>query len=164
MKNIFLFAVVMVLFTGFSFQSPTIKASEFKPWLGNWKGTLSYKDYSSGEMTSIKVEMKLGPIADADKIVYAESYPDEPDHNFSDTLRFSQDGKLINSGVLASKKKSSGNLEFILTSEGEDDGQKSEIKVTYIFSKNSYTRKKEVRHRGQGDYFLRNEYKMTRVQ
>ncbi|HMU47260.1 MAG TPA: hypothetical protein PKC72_12890, partial [Chitinophagaceae bacterium] len=64
---------------------------------------------------------------------------------------------------LASKKKSSGNLEFVLTSEGEDGGQKSEIKVTHIFSRNSYTRKKEVRHRGQQDYFLRNEYKMTKV-
>ncbi len=162
MRYILLLLTVLITLASFDHQAPTIKASELKPWLGNWKGTLTYKDYSSGKPTTINATMKFGPIVDGSKLVVAEGYPDEPSHDGTDTLQISADGTYINDNKLASKKKTADTFQFVLENEGEDAGQKAEIRITYSFSKSRFTRKKEIRYRGQADYFVRNEYKMVR--
>jgi hypothetical protein len=162
MKSVLFSLIGIITFVSFNYQNPTIKASELKLWLGNYKGTLTYKDYSSGNTVNINATIKLGPIVEGSKIAVKEGYPDEPDHNSIDTLRFSADGNSINYMKLVSKKKSADGFQFVLETQGEDDGQKADLRITYNFSKTRFTRKKEVRHRGETEYFVRNEYKMVR--
>ena len=162
MKSVYYSLIGVIALLSFTHQNPTIKASELKPWLGNWKGTLSYKDFTSGNVVTINASIKLGPIVDHNKIAVAEKYPEEPTRGGIDTLRFSDDGNYISDIKLVSKKKTGDNFQFVLETEGEDAGQKAEIRITYSFSKSRFTRKKEVRHRGETDYFLRNDYKLVR--
>ena len=162
MKIFSLSMIAVVILAAFSFQGPTIKAVELKPWLGDWKGSLIYLDYSTAQETKIKADIKLGPIVDGNKVAIAFNYPDEPGASSKDTLRFSEDGRSVNYMTVASKKKATGNLVFVLETEGEDNGQKAEIRTTYSFNKNTFSNKKEVRYRGQSDFFVRNEYKLTR--
>jgi len=162
MKPVLFSLFGLITLVSFNYQNPTIKASELKSWLGNWKGTLTYKDYTSGNTVNINAMIKLGPIVEGSKIAVKEDYPDEPGRGSIDTLRFSADGNFISYMKLVSKKKTADNFQFVLETQGEDDGQKSDLRITYNFSKTRFTKKKEVRHRGETEYFVRNEYKMVR--
>ncbi|HNR15749.1 MAG TPA: hypothetical protein PKG90_03685 [Chitinophagaceae bacterium] len=162
MKIFSLSMIAVAILAAFSFQGPVIKAVELKPWLGNWKGSLTYLDYSTGQETKIKADIKLGPIVDGNKVAIAFTYPDEPGASSKDTLRISDDGRSVNYMNLSSKKKTTSSFVVVLETEGEDNGQKAEIRTTYSFNKNTFSNKKEVRYRGQSDFFVRNEYKLTR--
>lgn len=145
-----------------------IKASDLKTWLGNWEGNYTYKSETTGETITAKASVKLGPIVNGHKIAFSEKWVlpqggEQPDiQPKSDTIRISEDGNYVNHLKLASRKKSTDQFQFVLESEGEDAGQKAEIRISYVFIKNKFTLKKEVRYRGESEYFTRHEYKLTR--
>ncbi|HNR18266.1 MAG TPA: hypothetical protein PKG90_16485, partial [Chitinophagaceae bacterium] len=118
MKFFSLSMVAVAILAAFSLQGPVLKAVELKPWLGNWKGNLTYLDYSTGQETKIKADIKLGPIVDGNKVAIAFTYPDEPGASNKDTLRVSDDGRSVNYMTVASKKKSTSSLVFVLVTEG----------------------------------------------
>ena len=139
-------------------QSPVVKAEELKPWLGKWSGTFWIESTSVNDKPILNVEVTLGPVIDGNKIPFSEIYPGAPAKNLNDTLRISADGKVMNYMDLSSKQKSAGALMLVFTTEGEDDNQKAEIRVTYGFIKDRLLITREVRHRGRKDFIPRSGY------
>lgn len=153
---------ILIAGLGISFQNHSIKADELKPWLGTWKGKMDYLDVTTGMDESKKATIKVGPIVGGNKIALQYIYPDDTTANFTDTLRVAPDGKSVSYLILADKKKTSTDFQFMLEGEGEDAGQKAGIRLTYNFSKKNFSLKKEIKYRGQSDYFIRSEYKLSK--
>ena len=142
-----------------------VSVKDFKPAFGNWKGTLTYLDYSSGKPYSMPCNMILNPDkANPQQIVIAFEYPNEPKANGNDTLVISNDGKMIDKGVVVTKKKKGGMLLVITEENGVDgnDSRKAVIRHIYEAGKKSFSIRKEVKFEGEEKWILRNEYKMAR--
>ena len=160
--KVFGLGAILIAGLAINFQNHTIKADELKPWLGTWDGKMEYLDITTGMEESKRATIKVGPIAGGNKVALQYIYPDDASANFTDTIRVAADGKSVSYLSLKEKKKSSTGLLFILEGETEDAGQKAEMRLSYNFNKKSFSLKKEIRHRGQSEYFTRSEYKLSK--
>lgn len=154
----FLFFLFLSMQTFAQAQSHSILEKDLKPWFGKWKGTYSYLDIESGAKMEKKVTVEFGPVIDSTHITFITQF--ENGDFMKSHLRISEDGSTINYLPVVSKSKGTGVLKFVLESEGEDAGQKANIRETYDFSKKDFLFKREVKYRDQRDYFTRSTYKL----
>ena len=61
----------------YNVDGPTVTAQDFTVIEGDWVGTLTYTDYSSGKPTVIASHSSVTSVSDTE-INYTISYPDEP--------------------------------------------------------------------------------------
>ncbi|MFD0861769.1 hypothetical protein ACFQ1M_06090 [Sungkyunkwania multivorans] len=137
--------------------------NDFKDVLGvEWKGKLTYKNYSDGRMVNIDCTLRLEKDTDA-SVKYIQKYPYEPKANSSGKWKLQKDGTFFNKGVVISKKYAEdGSLEFTTRSTGKDNGKPSTFYMTYRIGKDSLSYKKEVKYDGTEDRFVRNKYEYAR--
>ncbi len=131
--------------------------------VGNWKGTLTYLDYSTGKAYSMAATLIISQTKDQLGYIRRFEYPKEPHANSSDTLYLVHqqfgDGKIISFTQRASN-------DFIMVTErrGQDgnDHQPARIRQTYTISPQHYQLRKDVLFDGTTTWIKRHEYLFSR--
>ena len=92
--------------------------------------------------------------------LWSYGYDDEPHANAKDGLRLSSDGKSLGEEKVISRTRlHKGIIRIVTTMMGKDDGRDAQFRFTYLFNKDSFERKKEVKLNGADDYFVRHVYR-----
>ncbi len=145
-------------------QTARIDASDLARLTGaEWKGNLTYRDYSSGKKTSIASNLTVRSGADALSWEFDFKYPDEPKANKKSTATLSPDGRTYDGETVIEKTKLNGGiLKIVTTQPGTDNDKKAFFRYTYLIASSSFSIKKEVRYENTNEYFERNEYSWKR--
>lgn len=142
-----------------------VRTSDFGNAFGEWKGSLTYLDYSSGKPFTMPANATLAQSANPNEIVLALVYPKEPKANGNDTLRIEKKGMEIDGAAVVSKTvNAEGILEIITERNGIDgnDNKKAVIRHIYRINKNVFSSRKEIKFDGEEKWILRNEYSFSR--
>lgn len=169
MKNIriTLIALLTVCYLGNSHaqQNQKITIDDFMMLFGNWQGTLTYLDYSSGKPYTMPADVDIRRMEKTNKIIFSNIYPNESSANSSDTIAIKSDGKHIDKALLKSKKTlANGDVVIVTHEQGKDgnDNKPATFRLTYTFGKTTFSKKKEVRFKGTKKWITRHEYSYTR--
>lgn len=142
-----------------------VTQKDFQLFIGNWKGTLTYLDYSSNKPYTMPADMEVRQLNKSNVFIFSNLYPNEPKANSSDTLTISANGKMLNNETVKSiRKLKNGNIEIIteLLSKDGNDNKPALIRIVYTVAKNIYTNIKEVKFIGRNKWIKRHEYNYTR--
>ena len=141
---------------------PTISAQDFLAIEGDWVGTLTHTDYSSGMPTMIAANASVTLTSD-NRIDYTILYPDEPWEDDESTMTISKDGRLLDGQVVSERiTAEDGTLIVTTLSRGEDDNRPADIRQTYGLGKLNFYIRKDVKFDDSNDYLLRNTYAFRR--
>ena len=146
-------------------QDNTVSPAELELLIGNWQGSLTYVDYSSGNPFSMPVEITFEKGKNEFELRLQMAYPNEPKANKSGKLTISKDGKSVDKKTIISRRDISENeIEIITEYTGKDgnENKKAQIRLTYIFSQIHFMNKKEVRFEGESEWLKRNEFNYQR--
>lgn len=133
--------------------------TELKPLIGDWKGTLTYLDYSSGEPYSMPINLKAETGKNDNQLKIFYTYPKEPKANSAGKIMLSKNGQKLNGKPITSKERlSNGAIQITTESMGKDNRQKATIRIVYYLSNQQFTMKKEVRFENTKEWIRRNEY------
>jgi hypothetical protein len=142
-----------------------VNKNEFKILTGEqWKGKLTYLDYSSGKKTSIDANVTVLESKEDDHTWYfINEYPKEPRANNTDTVVISKDLRNINKEKVISRQKADALTVKVVTEEQHNnDGQPMVYRYTYFLSDKSFSVKKEERKAGETTFIQRNMYEYFR--
>ncbi len=134
---------------------------EFQKVSGNWTGSLTYLDYSSGELYSMPADVHIARIKKTNLFSFSDMYPDEPQANSIDTINLSTDGKYINDELIVLRKKlPNGDISIVTTRTGTDgnDNKPATFRYTYTLSKTQFVKRKDVQFEGENEFVNRHEY------
>lgn len=166
MKN--LFAATLTIIACFAFKADDIKVSlkDFKPAFGNWKGSLTYLDYTSGKPYTMPANVIVTEnTSNNNELVLAYDYPKEPKANGNDTLTIDKNGLYINKGKVISKKKLADDIFEIVTLQmGKDgnDNKPATIRHTFLISEKHFSNQKDVQFVGETKWIERDMYSFER--
>lgn len=158
-----LFTTIAIALLVFTIQAQdTIKLSDFEI-LNNtsWSGTLTYKDYQSGELTSIEATTQIK--IEGEKIAYNLQYTYEPNKNNKSSVKIKKNGTYFGNERVIRNTLEHTTRTLVTSYQGKDDGKKATLYITRIFNDTSYTVTKEVQFKGTADRFVRNTYKFTKI-
>lgn len=144
----------------------TVSKNDFKDLIGSWQGALTYLDYTSNEPYTMPADIEIRQIGKTNKFIFANSYPNEPNANSSDTVTISTDGRRINDDTIKSKRNSDdGNLEIVTEVFGVDgnESKPAVIRQTYIVSPYKFIIRKDVQFAGHTEWLKRHEYNYKKV-
>lgn len=162
----FLVAILAVSATVLGAQA-TASAKDIDRLVGpGWKGTLTYRDYTTEARTTIKSALLLQRVPAAGE---AESrwdmriaYADEPHANSGDTISLSKDGRYFRNATVTERQQlPNGDIRFVTESDGKDNEKPARIRTVYLVGEHAASIQKFVRYQG-GDYFERHIYEWTR--
>jgi hypothetical protein len=161
---LFLICILAAL-AGFTKASFTVSAKDFKNSIGQWKGTLTYLDYTSGKPFSMPAELQISQLGKSSRFVFAIRYPDEPQANGSDTLVISADGKQIDGENVVTKVKHAGYTIITTEQTGKDGNDQKDalIRHVYTIGKTIFVIRKEVQFTGTTEWIKRHEYSYARA-
>jgi hypothetical protein len=166
--------LILSIIALFSFQpapgqngSTSLAAEDLKNWNGLWTGTLSYRDYTSDEMVTL--ELNGNCYIKGNKLVL-DYVINEWGKVFNQHYVYKvQDGTLFHEGgawtLIEKSNDPDGNLRFVVTKKGRDgnERQRCTFRKTFVYTGDTLTVTKEVEFEGTAGYFLRNEYRLSRV-
>jgi hypothetical protein len=160
----FLFYICIVLPDFSSNFADKVNSNDLKIITGDqWKGKLTYLDYSSNQKTSISAHLMVQQSTEEKNIFYfIHDYPKEPKANKTDTVIINNDGKQLNDQSVIKKEKI-GNIIKLITESSR--GSKDELKYfryTYLLGSNLFSIKKEEKGMKDTAYFTRNIYEYQR--
>ena len=160
MKTLFT-ALCLFIFTINSIAQVSLKISDFQI-IDNtiWKGQLTYKDYQSGELTSIATTMQIK--IEGEKLISNVQYTYEPNKNNKSSVKLKKNGTYFGNEKVLSNTLKNGIRTFVTTYGGRDNGKKAIMFITRQFNYNSYTVIKEVQLKGSDERFMRNTYEFTK--
>lgn len=139
-------------------QTDSVKEMDFEELISdNWKGQLTYKDYSSGEKVSIPSEMKITKLKE-NTYSFEYIYPDEPKMNNQLKIKIKEDGKMIGDQKVISVRQEGEETVIETIKDGKDNGKKAQLLFTYRFNEKRLSMKREYRTLGSGITQFRNEY------
>lgn len=165
MKTLLSVLLLFVTLQAFSQKKNSVSSNDFKALVGQWKGSLTYLDYSSNKPFSMPAEIKVENFEKTNAIRYFISYPEEPKANEYDTLFISENGTMLNGEKITSKKiDNEKGLIIITESKGVDgnDDKPALFRHTYTISSKNYAMKKEVQFVGEKEWLLRNSYSFSK--
>lgn len=139
--------------------------SDFNQLSGNWVGTLTYLDYSSGKPYTMPANLIIKRISKTNNYSFSNIYPNETNANSIDTIAISADGKLIDGKLIKSRRiLANGTIEFSTEELGKDgnDNKKALIRLTYTFNQSSFSKQKDIQFVGETRWIKRHEYLYTR--
>lgn len=161
--------VLTLVLSSFTQKPPTLQTNDLLLLRGTWKGTLSYKDYSSATNETIPVVI-YGACKDNDeqtcrtwKLIF--EYPDEPKANTTSDYTIGNNGRSFNNALLVKKEiLQDGTLLFITEQKGKDGNDQKHCTIRYVYQLrySLFSITKLVKLDREGTYFQRNEYKVTR--
>jgi hypothetical protein len=170
-------------------SSVTAKAADFTPETallslkGEWKGTLSYRDYKADKWFSLPEHKTSEVLSDGHSLLETAQYDDGPKTGvvYIYTLSgFEPDGKTLKGFSTRKGRSASSDVEtvrfgalapdpaaFVLVFESDafDDDRPAKIRVTLTYKDNHYTTLKEVNFTDdqKDDWLTRNKSELTRV-
>jgi hypothetical protein len=165
MKLIYSFLLLLTAFSTAFAQSDAISRKDFERIRGDWKGTLTYLDYSSGQPYTMPANISIARIGKTNRFLFTNSYPDEPRANSADTVTVSKNGKQLGDEVVKSRKVlSDGTVEIVTEQAGTDgnDDKAAIIRHTYSIGKTVFVIRKDVQFTGESAWINRHEYRYTR--
>ena len=128
----------------------------------NWKGTLTYKDYTSGKETTLKTTMSVFLIKN--KVVTEIKFPGEPKANSKSTTKLKKNGTYYgNEKVITNEILEDGTVKITTFFVGKDNYKKARMYKTYTFNKTSFSIVKEVQYLGSDEKFIRNKQNYKRI-
>jgi uncharacterized membrane protein YphA (DoxX/SURF4 family) len=159
-------ATVMILFmtiVSTAQQSPVVKNRDLEKMKGNWKGTLTYLDYSSNKPVTIPAGILITQ-GSAERFVFEYYYESEPGHGSKDTLDITNGGNTISKMKVVERKVIGDSLRIVLEERGPDgnDSKTAIFHHVYTAKKNELTITKLVKFDGQKEFFQRNRYMLKR--
>jgi hypothetical protein len=158
------FAILIATTTNAQTNYKTL-LKDFQKISGNWKGSLTYHDYTSGKPYTMPADKHIERINKTNKFVVSNIYPNETSANSIDTINISSDGKYINKELIKSRKKlPNGAIEIITEEPGTDgnDNKPATFRHTYIFGKTTYKKRKDIQFAGEKEWINRHEYSYTK--
>jgi uncharacterized membrane protein YphA (DoxX/SURF4 family) len=162
-------AALLIALSSFAQKpSPTLKPAELNLLRGTWKGTLTYKDYTSDTQEIIPVTIygwRKGNENTSRTWRLKFEYDNEPKANNSADYEISKDHRKINDAVIIEKQTlADGSLKVVTEKRGEDgnDHKPCTIRTIIQLKYNTLIITKLVKFDGESDFFQRNEYKVTR--
>jgi hypothetical protein len=166
-----LLIAIMILFSCNSFcQEADVTAAEtvitpqdLKNLPGDWTGTLTYLDYSSGKPYSMPANLNVVLGKNDREFILRHTYPKEPKANGKDRIILSKDGRQLNKKNVKSKTVSeSGELRIITEYQGKDNNEAARIRSTYILGELQFIIRKEALFDASKDWIMRNEYSYSK--
>jgi hypothetical protein len=146
-------------------DEPRLRPSELASLAGTeWNGTLTYVDYGSGKRIAIPSRLRITqPSGDASALLFAYSYPDEPNANQSSTIAISADGRMIDDERIVEKAVDGDVLRIVTERSGTDNDKPALIRYTYSIAAGRLSIAKHVRFEGSDAFIERNQYAWVRV-
>lgn len=139
-----------------------VLASDLALVIGNWEGTLTYLDYSTGKPYTMPANLVMTQGKNEFQLNGAHVFPNEPKANSSFKLKVSKDGTQLNKKTITSRKiLQDGQIQITTEYEGKDGNEQKMaiIRITYTVGSDNYSVRKEVQFVGSTNWILRNEYK-----
>lgn len=129
-----------------------------------WTGTLTYRDYTTGNPTVIKSALKVEPVEGENSAWYFRMhYPDEPSHNSNGIVRLAPDGRKIDEETVMERERlSGGSVRIVTEMDGEDNDKPARLRYVYTFGSRECSIQKLTRGADDGGFRERNMYKWTR--
>jgi hypothetical protein len=136
-----------------------MEAADFMPLEGDWKGTLTYLDYTSQQLTSIPASARMQFTA-PDGLDLFIFYAEEPGKNDRTYYRIGQQGTRLNGMTLVEKRDSAGIRILVMDEEGRDgnDNRRATLRRIWQLSSHHFTIIKEIRWKGETGFFERHRY------
>ena len=162
MKSLFLNTIILLVSINV-FAQATVSITDFEI-LNNtsWKGTLTYKDYTSGKQTSIdatsQIQVENGKIASSIQYVY------EPSKNNKSTVKIKKNGTYYGNEKVIENTLNNNTRTIITTYKGNDNGKRAIMYKTYKFNDSLYSVTKEVQYLNADNRFVRNTYSFNKNQ
>jgi len=142
-------------------SNSTTSATDLQPIIGSWQGTLTYLDYTSNKPFTMPANIVVERIGKSNKYLFKNSFPKEPNANWTDTVAISADSTMINDEPVTSRRVlNDGNLEIVTEVLGIDGNEKKPalLRHTYLIGRTLFSLRKDVRFVGETDWIRRHEY------
>lgn len=150
------------------FQSPIdikVLESDFDRVAGiDWKGSLTYLDYSSKKPVEIKSALYVkSALNQPSSWMWNVGYTDEPDHNSGGLLSLRFKGQFINDEkVIDRVVLGSGDVKITTEYKGDDDGKPALNRHVYILGGKEISLQKLVKFQSDMSFFERHIYRWKR--
>jgi hypothetical protein len=149
-----------VSFLGLKAQTKIMR-EELQPLMGNWQGSLTYLDYTSGKPYSMPANVEIKQIGRSNQLLWTLQYPDEPEANSTDTIALSEDGTQFDGEPIQEIRHDEDGTTRITTMingvDGNDD-RPALLRHTYTMNNDSLTIRKDVQFVGENNWIERHEY------
>jgi hypothetical protein len=146
-------------------DSVTLQAKDLTPLIGNWKGNLTYLDYSSEKENTIPVQLVVYRLGESDDFVFSFSYPEEPKANSIDTVSVHYYGTMLDEEVVQIKTRPCPACLHLITEQFALDGNDQKpafLRKRYQVDPSKLEIRKEVKFLDEEGWIKRNEYRFER--
>jgi hypothetical protein len=143
----------------------TISKQDLQLFIGDWKGSLTYLDYTSGKPYTMPADLTIKEIKKGRLYLFENKYPNEPNANSSDTVYISADSAQIDlEYIKINVKLENGNTAIVTEVPGVDgnDNKEALIRHIYTIGKNTLVIRKDVKFFNEGQWINRHEYNYSR--
>lgn len=141
----------------------TLVANDLKPLLGEWKGTLTYVDYSSNKPYTMPANLVVSQGKSENQVSLMYLYPNEPKANSKGKIKIGDQGKKLNNeSVISREVLADGSVQITTSYNGKDNNKEAMIKGVYILGKTICVIRKEVKYVNSDKWLKRNEYSFQR--
>jgi len=154
-----------VSFPGFNLSNPSISINDFTSVIGNWKGSLTYLDYTSGKPYTMPADVIVSTEPQLNRVILEYKYPNEPHANGKDTLKISKEGTMLDAAFVKEKKLLADSTLRIVTERNGFDGndhRKAVIRHTWIISAAVFSNREDIKFEGEQNWIERNQYTFHR--
>ncbi len=126
-----------------------------------WKGTLTYMDYQSGEPTTIETMLQI--TIEGNGVKSNMQYVYEPHKNNKSSVSIKKDGTYYGNEKIVSNTINNDTRTIVTTYEGKDNGEKVTMFITHKFNDTNYTISKKVVYKNTKESLVRNTYKFSKL-
>ena len=152
----------LLSFICYSNAQSTIQLSDFEILnQTNWTGQLTYKDYQSGELSTIDATTQIE--ISKEKIIYNIQYVYEPHKNNKSSVKIKKNGMYFGNEMVISNTIENGTRTIVTSYKGKDNGAKATMYITRAFNTTNCSVTKEVQLENSNKRFVRNTYTFTKV-
>lgn len=141
-------------------KNPSLSPADLKPLLAkDWRGTLTYLDYTSNKPTSIESTLSVAPVQGKPREwTFAFGYPKEPEAKSSSIVKLSNDGRTFDGATLRERRQTKDSLVFVVEAKGKDDNRSATIERTYTLTPSEFSIRKRVRFSPNSPWIIRHTY------
>lgn len=165
-KSVCTLFTICLLYCCNTIAQAVVSVKDFQPIIGSWQGSLTYLDYTSNKPFTMPANLTVKQMGRSNSFLFANSFPEEPNANWTDTIIISADGKMINDETVKSKQLlKNGTLQIIAEVASTDGNEKKPalLRYTYTIGKTSFIKRKDVQFIGEENWIQRHEYRYQRI-
>jgi hypothetical protein len=140
---------------------PVVSPKDFQVIIGSWQGSLTYLDYTTNKPFTMPANIDIKQKGRSNTFYFTNSFPNEPNANWTDTIILSTDGTMINKETVKAKQVlANGNLEIVIEQMGVDGNEQKPalLKYTYTMGRDVFIKRKDVLFTGTTEWVKRHEY------